>query len=143
MAIKSLFLEFQCLQILAEAANASSRLSSLVESPRNPLHERSTGFYGAVLGANSMVADGWPGIEQWIDSFEVVFEKNKGVMFASCSQWGLPNNSEDETNSINDAIYQGGKSSVHLVDSHARKQMVRPCGDHRQRCDQSETNTKP
>lgn len=58
-----------------------------------------------------MISDGWLGIEQWIGSFKAMFEKNKGVMSASCSQWGIPNNSEGETISIKHAIYQAEKSS--------------------------------
>ncbi|KAJ5533385.1 hypothetical protein N7494_009937 [Penicillium frequentans] len=58
-----------------------------------------------------MVADGWPGIDQWLESFGAMFENNKAIMSASCSQWGLPNNSDDETNSIKDAILQVEQSS--------------------------------
>ncbi|KAJ5555979.1 hypothetical protein N7513_003621 [Penicillium frequentans] len=105
MAIWPFFLAIQSLQLIAEASNASSHLSG------NSLHERSTGLYAAVLGGNGMVADGWPGIDQWIDSFEAMFENNKAILSASCSQWGLPNNSEDETNSIKDAIHQVEQSS--------------------------------
>jgi len=111
MAIWCLLLAIQCLQIIARAANASSHLSKLVESPRNPRHERSTGLYAAVLGGDGMTADGWPGIDQWVESFEAMFENNKAIMSASCSQWGLPNNSDDETNSIKDAILQVEQSS--------------------------------
>ncbi|KAJ5982375.1 hypothetical protein N7451_012475 [Penicillium sp. IBT 35674x] len=53
-----------------------------------------------------MVADGWPSIDQWVGSIEAMFESNQAVISASCSQWGLPNNSDDETNSIKDAILQ-------------------------------------
>jgi hypothetical protein len=58
-----------------------------------------------------MVADGWPGIDQWVESFEAMFENNKGVISTSCSQWGLPNNSEDETEFLHDAIQQVVNSS--------------------------------
>ncbi|KAJ6126384.1 hypothetical protein N7523_001996 [Penicillium sp. IBT 18751x] len=111
MAIWFLFLTIQSLQWIAQAANASSHLSSLVASPRNTLHERSTGLYAAVLGGNGMIADGWPSIDQWVHSIEDMFESNKAVISASCSQWGLPNNSDDEINCIKDAIYQAEKSS--------------------------------
>ncbi|KAJ5938378.1 hypothetical protein N7466_001512 [Penicillium verhagenii] len=111
MAIWSFFLAIQSLQLIAEASNASSHLSSRAEETGNSLHERSTGLYAAVLGGNGMVADGWPGLDQWIDSFEAMFENNKAIMSASCSQWGLPNNSDDETNSIKDAILQVEQSS--------------------------------
>ncbi|KAJ5752785.1 hypothetical protein N7520_009702 [Penicillium odoratum] len=111
MAIWSLFLAIQSLQLIAEASNASPHLSSLAEETGNPLHERSTGLYAAVLGGNGMVADGWPGVDQWVESFEAMFENNKAIMSASCSQWGLPNNSDDETNSIKDAILQVEQSS--------------------------------
>ncbi|KAJ5543733.1 hypothetical protein N7513_007241 [Penicillium frequentans] len=111
MAIWPFFLAIQSLQLIAEASNASLHLSSLEGETGNPLHERSTGLYAAVLGGNGMVADGWPGIDQWIDSFEAMFKNNKAIMSAGCSQWGLPNNSDDETNFIKDAILQVEQSS--------------------------------
>ncbi|KAJ5267707.1 hypothetical protein N7478_010515 [Penicillium angulare] len=40
-----------------------------------------------------------------------MFESNKGTISVSCAEWGLPNNSEDETQFIKDAIYQAEKSS--------------------------------
>ncbi|KAJ5300070.1 hypothetical protein N7508_007313 [Penicillium antarcticum] len=45
-----------------------------------------------------------------------MFQNNKAIMSASCSQWGLPNNSEDEINIIKDAIHQVETSSG--VDAH-------------------------
>ncbi|KAJ5556714.1 hypothetical protein N7494_000629 [Penicillium frequentans] len=111
MAMWSLFLVIHGLQLIAEAANSSSHLSSLEGETGNPLHERSTGLYATVLGGNGMVADGWPGLDQWVQSLEAMFENNKAIMSASCSQWGLPNNSDDETNSIKDAILQVEQSS--------------------------------
>ncbi|KAJ5555948.1 hypothetical protein N7513_003590 [Penicillium frequentans] len=111
MAIWSFFLAIQSLQLIAEASNASSHLSSRAEETGNSLLERSTGLYAAVLGGNGMIANGWPGIDQWVDSFEAMFENNKASLSASCSQWGLPNNSEDETNSIKEAIHQVEQSS--------------------------------
>jgi hypothetical protein len=111
MAIWCLLLAMLSLQVIAEASNASFHLSRLVEKPGKSLQERSTGLYAAVLGGNGMVADGWPSIDQWVRSIEAMFESNQAVISASCSQWGLPNNSDDETNSIKDAILQVEQSS--------------------------------
>jgi hypothetical protein len=111
MAIWSSFLTILSLQLIAEASNASSNLSSLVGKAENPLRERNAGLYAAVLGGNGMISNGWPSIDQWLGSFESMFENNQGVISVSCSQWSLPNNSQDETDSIKDAIHQVAKSS--------------------------------
>ena len=111
MMLRFLFLIFADLHGFAEAATAPTHLHSLLESARYPLRERSTGLYAAILGGNGRITDGWPRIDQWVDSFEAMFERNKKIISASCSRWGLPNNSEGETNSMKDAIDQVGKSS--------------------------------
>ncbi|KAJ5752704.1 hypothetical protein N7520_009621 [Penicillium odoratum] len=111
MTLRSLFMAFQCFRLIAAASHAPSTLSNFVEPRGISPHKRSTGLYAAVLGGNGMVADGWPGIDQWVESFEAMFENNKGVISISCSQWGLPNNSEGETEFIHDAIQQVAHSS--------------------------------
>ncbi|KAJ3498986.1 hypothetical protein NLG97_g695 [Lecanicillium saksenae] len=46
---------------------------------------------------------GWPDKSKWV-SFEDMFNNNKGSMFNSCSQWGVPNNSDPEVGAIWDGI---------------------------------------
>nr|POE48892.1 hypothetical protein CFP56_38989 [Quercus suber] len=53
---------------------------------------------------------GWPSISQWV-SFSDMFNNNRGNFAASCSQYGVPNNSDDEIQSIFNAIEQVAQSS--------------------------------
>ncbi|EMC95420.1 hypothetical protein BAUCODRAFT_123866 [Baudoinia panamericana UAMH 10762] len=52
---------------------------------------------------NGSVAAGWPAESQWV-SFDYMFTANTPNMLASCAQWGVPNNSDDETADIKTAI---------------------------------------
>ncbi|KAJ5100743.1 hypothetical protein N7456_006795 [Penicillium angulare] len=96
--------------MLTKAADSSHHEKDHVKKPHDLLHEQSTA-YAAVLGGNGQIADGWPRVDQWADSLEPMFESNKETISVSCAESGLPNNSEDETVFIKDAIYQVGKSS--------------------------------
>ncbi|KAJ5267809.1 hypothetical protein N7478_010617 [Penicillium angulare] len=96
--------------ILTEAANSSHHEKHHAKKPHDPLHERDIA-YAAVISGNGQLADGWPRIDQWVDSLETMFQSNKGIISVSCAEWGLPNSSEDETQFIKDAIYQVEKSS--------------------------------
>ncbi|KAJ6004706.1 hypothetical protein N7540_013075 [Penicillium herquei] len=107
----SFFLVFTILQTFAEATIAPPYLPSLVNRAQNALHKRSPGLYAAILRGDGTTADGWPSIDQWVDSVETMFERNRQMISASCSQWGLSNNSEDETNSIKNAILKVERSS--------------------------------
>ena len=78
---------------------------------QHSFHERSTTLYATLLGGNGKIADGWPRIDQWVYSLEKMLESNKGIILVSCAERGLPNDSEEETQSIKDAIYQVEKSS--------------------------------
>jgi hypothetical protein len=49
--------------------------------------------------------EGWPTRSQWV-SFENMFNNNKNVMFSSCSQFGVPNDSGPEVGAIWNAIQQ-------------------------------------
>ncbi|KAJ5101010.1 hypothetical protein N7456_007062 [Penicillium angulare] len=95
---------------LTKAADSSHHEKDHAKKPHDPLHEQSTA-YAAVLGGNGQIADGWPRVDQWADSLEPTFESNKETISVSCAESGLPNNSEDETVFIKDAIYQVEKSS--------------------------------
>ena len=48
---------------------------------------------------------GWPRKDQWV-SFEDMFNNNKAIMFSSCSQYGVPNDSGMEVGALYDAIQQ-------------------------------------
>lgn len=39
--------------------------------------------------------DGWPTIDQWV-SFNYIWQVNYNTIQSSCSQYGVPNNSDDE-----------------------------------------------
>ncbi|TKA32818.1 hypothetical protein B0A50_01043 [Salinomyces thailandicus] len=48
-------------------------------------------------------AAGWPAISDWV-SFDYMFDANRANMQASCAQWGVPNDSDDEIADMMDAI---------------------------------------
>ncbi|KIW08508.1 uncharacterized protein PV09_01402 [Verruconis gallopava] len=48
----------------------------------------------------------WPGISNWVSNFDDMFAANKEIIMNSCSQFGVPNNSEQETADISSAISQ-------------------------------------
>ncbi|CRG89961.1 hypothetical protein PISL3812_07001 [Talaromyces islandicus] len=64
-----------------------------------------------VFGGNGEVSDGWPSIENWLSSFDEMFEANKEVMSSSCEQWGVPNTSEQEMSDMSDSIQSVAKST--------------------------------
>ncbi|KAJ6003912.1 hypothetical protein N7540_013194 [Penicillium herquei] len=108
MKFISLFLVFTT---FAEAAIAPPHLPSLVSHAPNALHKRSPGLYAAILRGDGTTAEGWPSIDQWVDSVETMFERNRQTISASCSQWGFSDNSGDETNSIKKSILKVERSS--------------------------------
>ncbi|KAK4508541.1 hypothetical protein PRZ48_002280 [Zasmidium cellare] len=47
--------------------------------------------------------DGWPNMSQWV-SFNYIWQANYNNIQGSCSQYGVPNNSDDEMNDLYAAI---------------------------------------
>lgn len=72
---------------------------------------REAGSSYTVYGGTGEVSDGWPSQSAWISDFATMFNNNKGVMSASCAQFGVPNNSDDEINEISTAIQSVGAST--------------------------------
>ncbi|KAH8893454.1 hypothetical protein GQ53DRAFT_860596 [Thozetella sp. PMI_491] len=61
---------------------------------------------------SGQVSAGWPARSQWV-SFQQMFDYNKNLMFSSCSQWNMPNNSGDEVGQIWNAIQKvAGETGV-------------------------------
>jgi len=50
-------------------------------------------------------------MDDWVSSFDAMFEANKVVMQSSCTQWGVPNNSDDEINQISNSIQSVASST--------------------------------
>ncbi|KAF2843011.1 carbohydrate-binding module family 50 protein [Patellaria atrata CBS 101060] len=72
----------------------------------NKIHnvqKRTSGSYLTTFGGDGSSLAGWPGSSSWIP-FDSAFEQSRGMMRQSCSQFGVPNNSDGETNDIKDAI---------------------------------------
>ncbi|KAI9374438.1 hypothetical protein BJX61DRAFT_301949 [Aspergillus egyptiacus] len=57
-----------------------------------------------VLGGQGKIAEGWPSLDQWWPDFDDMFEANRDTMRQSCSQWNVPNNSDEEIDHISSAI---------------------------------------
>ncbi|KAL3472387.1 hypothetical protein BJX99DRAFT_235667 [Aspergillus californicus] len=57
-----------------------------------------------VLGGNGKTAEGWPANDHWWPDFDEMFEANRDTMDNSCTQWGVANNSDEETDNISSAI---------------------------------------
>ncbi|KAJ5133965.1 hypothetical protein N7448_001014 [Penicillium atrosanguineum] len=75
------------------------------------LNGRSTDLYSAVFGGDGLVSDGWPALEEWISSFDDMFESNRATIKESCAQFDVDNNSDEETDDIKSAIASVAESS--------------------------------
>ncbi|KAL4733614.1 hypothetical protein BDV11DRAFT_199739 [Aspergillus similis] len=64
-----------------------------------------------VLGGDGKVAAGWPDYDNWWPDFDEMFEANRDTMRQSCTQWNVPNNSDDEIDNISSAIKEVSDSS--------------------------------
>ncbi|KAL3465735.1 hypothetical protein BJX64DRAFT_252330 [Aspergillus heterothallicus] len=77
--------------------------------PSLSLNKRTT-IYN-VLGGDGKIAVGWPGLDAWWPTFDEMFEANRDTMKQSCTQWNVPNNSDDEISDISTAIQEVAASS--------------------------------
>lgn len=85
-----------------------------IESKDTSIHSlnaRSSNLYSTVFGGDGLVSDGWPSLEDWISSFDDMFESNRATIKDSCSQFDVENNSDDEIDDIKSAITSVAESS--------------------------------
>jgi LysM repeat protein len=94
----------------APIASYLYKKSAVAESSPS-LSERSSNLYEAVFGGDGLVSDGWPSIAQWITTFDDMYESNLEVMSASCAQFGVADNTDDENANVKKAIQAVASSS--------------------------------
>ncbi|KAJ5745436.1 hypothetical protein N7520_010618 [Penicillium odoratum] len=93
------------LPLISGAPIASYLYSKSADAVSSPsLSGRSSDLYEAVFGGDGSVSDGWPSISEWISTFEEMYEANEATMSASCAQFGVADNSDDENANIKKAI---------------------------------------
>ncbi|KAK3059973.1 hypothetical protein LTS18_009625, partial [Coniosporium uncinatum] len=80
-----------------------TRASDFVSTTLHSFESRSADAYSMYTGDG---VAGWPSQSKWVSSFDRMFQNNKALMSASCTQFGQPNNSLDELR----GIYYGIKS---------------------------------
>ncbi|KAL2788171.1 hypothetical protein BJX66DRAFT_352925 [Aspergillus keveii] len=78
-------------------------------SPSLSLNKRTTVYN--VLGGNGKTVAGWPSIDAWWPTFDEMFEANRDTMANSCTQWNVPNNSDDEIDNISAAVKEVAETS--------------------------------
>lgn len=64
--------------------------------------KRATDSYSLYTGTG--ITPPWPTINDWVETFDDMFSFNKPIMTGSCSQFGVPNNSDQEIQDISTAI---------------------------------------
>jgi len=57
-----------------------------------------------IYTGDGSIEAGWPSMDQWISSFDVMFILNAPAMRISCEQWAVAVNSEDEIENLRTAI---------------------------------------
>jgi len=112
MFVIPLILAAGSLPSLISGAPVPSFLSNLVTggTSTHSLQERSGNTY-TVYGGTGEVSDGWPSTSDWISSFEAMFDANKAILQNSCTQWGVPNNSDDEIDALSSSIQSVSSST--------------------------------
>ncbi|KAM3073688.1 hypothetical protein ACMFMG_004428 [Clarireedia jacksonii] len=73
--------------------------------------KRTTGSTYTVYGGNGETSAGWPDQSAWMSSFDTMFEDNHAVLSASCTQFGVENNSEDEIKDLKESIQEVSQST--------------------------------
>ncbi|KAF2113291.1 hypothetical protein BDV96DRAFT_648259 [Lophiotrema nucula] len=91
---------------------ASSLVALTYGAPiaRRSLVERATAQAYSVFGGDGSTTAGWPSQKQW-QSFDDLWAVNVGTIGISCTQFGQPNNSDEETAAIKSAIQSTASSS--------------------------------
>ena len=64
----------------------------------------------SIFGGDGTAQTGWPSQNDW-KSFDDLWEINLPVMKSSCSQFGVPNNSDQEISDIKEGVYAAAKNS--------------------------------
>jgi hypothetical protein len=75
-------------------------LPSILSKPGLP--KRSTDSYKFYSGDG--VTPPWPTIDEWVGTFDDMFSFNMEIITGSCSQFGVPNNSEQEIQDVSTGI---------------------------------------
>ncbi|KAL4913991.1 hypothetical protein BDW62DRAFT_191410 [Aspergillus aurantiobrunneus] len=91
-----------------DAPSSGHRHLSLAHAHAHSLSKRAT--YN-VFGGAGQVAEGWPANDNWWPSFDDMFESNRDTMRQSCTQWDVPNNTDQEIDDIASAIKEVSSSS--------------------------------
>ncbi|KAF5871350.1 putative exo-beta glucanase protein [Botrytis fragariae] len=68
-----------------------------------PIEQRTTSSY-TVYSGDGDTSVGWPTESDWISSFDTMFDNQNSVLKASCTQFGVDNNSDDEISDLKSAI---------------------------------------
>ena len=95
----------------AAPATTSAPAPASYSAPAAPSSSAASGSSGGsglgnvykMYSGDGSPSQGWPSQDQWA-SFDDLFAQNKPLIMESCSQWGVPNNSEKETTYLKDAI---------------------------------------
>uniref|UniRef100_A0A093VA56 Rare lipoprotein A n=1 Tax=Talaromyces marneffei PM1 TaxID=1077442 RepID=A0A093VA56_TALMA len=74
------------------------------------LQTRSSSAY-TLFGGDGTIAAGWPSIDNWVATYDEMFNANKATMSSSCTYFGAENDSADEINDIYNAIKSVSASS--------------------------------
>ncbi|TEY40352.1 hypothetical protein BOTCAL_0436g00020 [Botryotinia calthae] len=68
-----------------------------------PIEQRTVNSY-TVYSGDGDITVGWPTQSDWIASFDTMFDNQNSVLKASCTQFGVDNNSDDEISDLKSAI---------------------------------------
>ncbi|KAF7897764.1 uncharacterized protein EAF01_008730 [Botrytis porri] len=68
-----------------------------------PIEQRTVNSY-TVYSGDGATSVGWPTESDWISSYDTMFDNQKSVLKASCTQFGVENNSDDEISDLKSAI---------------------------------------
>ncbi|KAF7888981.1 hypothetical protein EAF00_009281 [Botryotinia globosa] len=68
-----------------------------------PIEQRTVNSY-TVYSGDGAISIGWPTESDWISSFDTMFDNQNSVLKASCTQFGVENNSDDEISDLKSAI---------------------------------------
>jgi hypothetical protein len=94
---------------LISGAPVSSPLTGLKSRAPHSLETRGT--YTTSFGGTGAISDGWPALNDWVSSFDDMFEANIPILKSSCAQWNVPDNSDDEISDIRSSIKSVGSEA--------------------------------
>ncbi|KIN01692.1 hypothetical protein OIDMADRAFT_179013 [Oidiodendron maius Zn] len=91
-----------------------SPLSDLVKrapTSSHSLESRNPSTYVQIFSGDGATSQGWPSMDQWVPSFDDMFNANLDILADSCSQFGVANNQDSENESMRTAIKNVGAST--------------------------------